>query len=161
MADALSAMLSRACAAGVIQGLVPHLVTGDLSHLQYADDTVILLQYSPENLRNVRMILTCYEAMSRMKINFEKSEIFTVGLTEEEQCLAVNSLGCKIGSFPMKYLGMPVSSFKISKAQLSYVSEKTEKRLGTWQCEYLSSGGNSTLIDSCLSSIPMYTMGVY
>lgn len=56
---------------------------------------------------------------------------------------------------------MPVSYHKITKAQLSYVSAKTEKRLGTWQCEYLSSGGKSTLIDSCLSSIPMYTMGVY
>ena len=96
-----------------------------------------------------------------MKINFEKSELFSIGLTEEEQCMAANLLGCKVGSFPMKYLGMPVSSLKISKAQLSYVSEKTEKRLGTWQCEYLSSGGKSTLIDSCLSSVPMYTMGVY
>ena len=61
----------------------------------------------------------------------------------------------------MKYLGMPVRNYMVTKAQLSYVSEKTEKRLGTWQCEYLSSGGKSTLIDSCLSSIPMYTMGVY
>ena len=43
VADALSAMLSRASSAGVIQGLVPHLVEGGLSHLQYADDTVILL----------------------------------------------------------------------------------------------------------------------
>lgn len=63
--------------------------------------------------------------MSGMKTNFEKSEIFTVGLIELEQCVAANSLGCKTDSFPMKYLGMPVSSFKISKAQLSYVSEKT------------------------------------
>jgi mannosylglycoprotein endo-beta-mannosidase len=85
--------------------------------------------------------------MSGLKINFKKSEIFTIGLTEEEQCFAANSLGCKVGTFPMKYLGMPV------KAQLDYVSVKTEKRLGTWQCEYLSSGGKSTLIDSCLSSI--------
>jgi hypothetical protein len=141
--------------------VVPHLVDGGLSHLQYADDTVILLQYSPENLRNIRLILSCYEVMSGMKINFEKSEIFTIGLTDEEQCLAANCLGCKIGAFPMKYLGMPVSSMKISKAQLSYVSDKTEKRLGTWQCEYLSSGGKSILIDSYLSSIPMYTMEVY
>jgi len=80
--------------------------------------------------------------MSGMKINFEKSEIFTIGLSEEEQCLAANLLGCKIGSFPMKYLGMPVSNYMVTMAQLiSYVSEKTEKRLGTWQCEYLSSGG--------------------
>jgi len=75
--------------------------------------------------------------------------------------VAANALGCKIGSFPLKYLGMPVNGSQISKDQLSYVSDNTEKRLGTWQCEYLSSGGKSTLIDSCLSSIPMYTMGVY
>jgi len=99
--------------------------------------------------------------MSGMKINFEKSEIFTIGLSEEEQCLEANLLGCKIGSLPVKYLGMHVSNYMVTKAQLSYVSEKTEKRLGTWQCEYLSFGGKSTLIDSCLSSIPMYTMGVY
>lgn len=56
--DALSTMLSRACAARVIQGLVPHLVDGGLTHLQYADDTVILLSYSTENLINLRRILT-------------------------------------------------------------------------------------------------------
>lgn len=122
---------------------------------------MLLLQFDPVNLRNVRLILNCYEVMSGMKINYEKNEIFSVGLTQEDQCLAAESLGCKIGTFPMKYLGMPISSYKISKAQLSYVCEKTRKRLGTWQCDYLSSGGKSTLIDSFLSSIPMYTMGMY
>jgi len=56
---------------------------------------------------------------------------------------------------------MPVSTQKITKAQLRYVNEKKDKRLSTWQCDYLTSGGKSILIDSCLSSIPMYTMGVY
>jgi len=42
---------------------------------------------------NVRLILSCYEAMSGMKTNFEKSEIFTVGLVEEEQCVVAKSLG--------------------------------------------------------------------
>jgi hypothetical protein len=154
-------MLSRASLARVIKGLVPHLFEGGLTHLQYADNTVLLLQFDFENLRNVRLILSCYEAMSGMKINYEKSEIFSIGLSLDEQMVAAESLGCKIGVLPMKYLGMPVSCHKISKAQLNYVSEKTKKRLGTWQCEYLSSGGKSILIDSCLSSIPMYTMGVY
>jgi hypothetical protein len=154
-------MLSRACAAGVIQGLVPNLIDGGLTHLQYADDTVIFLSYSAENLRNLRMILTCFEAMFGMKINFDKSEVFTVGLTDEEQQQTVEILNCKLCSFPMKYLGLLVIDHKISKAQLRYVSDKTEKRLGTWQCDYLSSGGKSILIDACLSNIPMYTMGVY
>jgi hypothetical protein len=74
--DALSAMLSRACATSIINGLVPNLEEGGLSHLQYANDMVILLQYSPEILRNITLILSCYEAMSGMKINYEKSDFF-------------------------------------------------------------------------------------
>jgi len=40
--DALSAMLHLAGARGEIKGLVPHLIEGGLTHLQYADDTVYL-----------------------------------------------------------------------------------------------------------------------
>jgi hypothetical protein len=54
--------------------------------------------------------------MSGMKINFDKSEVFTVGLDEDEQQQVVEALNCKLGSFPMKYLGMSVSDCKISKA---------------------------------------------
>ena len=114
-------MLSRACVAGMIKGLVPHLVEGGLTHLQYADDTILLLQFDLQTLRNVRVILSCYEALSGMKINFEKSEIFSVGLSVVEMDVAAEMLGCKSGVLPMKYLGMPVSCHKISKAQLSYV----------------------------------------
>jgi len=57
-------MLSIASDSGIIQGLVPHLVEGGLTHLQYADDTVILLEFSTENLQNIKFILSCYEAMS-------------------------------------------------------------------------------------------------
>lgn len=91
VADALSAMLTRAGSTGVIQGLVPHLIDGGLTHLQYADDTVLFLQFSPKNLRNARLILTCFELMSGMKINFEK--IFTVGLSDEDQQIAAEALG--------------------------------------------------------------------
>lgn len=161
VADALSAMLTRASEAGLIQGVVPHLIDGGLTHLQYADNTVIFLEFFVQSLQNIRLILTCYEAMSGMKINFDKSEVYTVGLEDSDQQRVVEILNCKLCSFPMIYLGMPVSSSKITKNQLIYVTDKTGKRLSMWQCDYLSSGGKATLIDSSLCSIPMYTMGVY
>ena len=77
-------MLSRAYSAGMIKGPVPHLLEGGLTHLQYVDDTVLLLQFDLQTLRNVRVILSFYEAMSRMKIHFEKSEIFSLGLSTME-----------------------------------------------------------------------------
>ena len=73
--------------------------------------------------------------MSRMKINYEKSEVFTVGLDEADQQVVVEALSYKLGVFPMKYLGLLVSDYKISKDQLKYVIDKIEKRLDTWQCD--------------------------
>jgi len=37
-------MLNLACRRGELEGLVPHLVENGLSHLQYADDTMIFIR---------------------------------------------------------------------------------------------------------------------
>ena len=141
--DALSAMLSAARAAGDIEGVTPDLVEGGLTHLQYADDTIIFIGNSDLNVRNLKFILYCFEAMSGMKINYDKSEIFSVGVELAEQSRIAAIFGCKIGKFPMTYLGLPVSDSKLSKAQLSYVGDKVRKRLSMCKCDNLSSGGKS------------------
>jgi hypothetical protein len=61
----------------------------------------------------------------------------------------------------IKYLGIPVSNYKLFSGDLMYVGLKVEKRLPAWQGLGLSSGGKSILIESSLSSLPSYTMGVY
>jgi hypothetical protein len=38
-----------------------------------------------------------------MKINFDKSEVFTMGLSEEEQQETVRVLNCKLGSEILRY----------------------------------------------------------
>jgi hypothetical protein len=46
MVDALAAMLVKANSAGHIKGVVSHLIPGGVTHLQYADDTMILIEPS-------------------------------------------------------------------------------------------------------------------
>jgi hypothetical protein len=43
VADVLDIILSHARAAGHIQGVVPHLIPEGVTHLQYADDTMIMV----------------------------------------------------------------------------------------------------------------------
>lgn len=96
-----------------------------------------------------------------MKINYNKSEVFTLGINEVEAEEIANSFNCKRGHFPMKYLGLPLSYKRLSKEELSVSANKVEKRLETWKCNQLSHGGRSILINSSLSSIPVYSMGFY
>jgi hypothetical protein len=99
--------------------------------------------------------------MSGLKINYEKSEVFALGCSEEEGQRIAEMLNCNIGRFLMKYLGVTVDNKHMTIYDLSYIYQKVEKRVPTWQSVGLSSGGKMILIESCLSSIPLYSMGIY
>lgn len=64
VADALSEILLKAKEAGHLEGLVPHLVQGGLTHLQYADDTILFTTNNDQNVITTKFILHCFEAMS-------------------------------------------------------------------------------------------------
>ena len=61
--EAMDVMLTKAKEHGHITGVVPHLVPGGVTHLQYADDTMILIQNSPNNIACLKFILICFELM--------------------------------------------------------------------------------------------------
>lgn len=114
-----------------------------------------------ENIVTIKFLLYCFEEMSSLKINYQKSEVVVTGAEEEETLRVANLLNCQVGALPMKYLGLPVHREKLTSADLGVVSIKLEKRLATWQYRHLSFGGRAVLINSCLCSIPSYTMGMY
>ena len=67
-----------------------------------------------------------------------------------------NILGCKTGEMPALYLGLPLSSRRITKSMWNLVVERVEKKLPVWKTQYLSIGGRVTLIKSVLSNLPVY-----
>jgi hypothetical protein len=70
-------------------------------------------------------------------------------------------LGCRIGSLPMTYLGMPLGTSFKSLSIWNVVIEKVERRLASSKKLYLSKGGRVTLIHSTLSSIPTYYLSLF
>jgi hypothetical protein len=146
--------------AGVIKGVILDLIEA-VTHLQYADDTVIFLEANDECVTNLKFILYCFEKMSGLKVNFHKSEVTVLGVSKEESTRIANCFNYKEGELPMKYLGILVTTAKLYTVDLMYVGLKVEKRLPAWQGLLMSSSGKSILIESSLSSLPNYTMGVY
>lgn len=60
-ADTLAYILDRAKLNGQLKGVVPHLVTGGLTHIQYADDTVILMACEEQSISHMKFLLYCFE----------------------------------------------------------------------------------------------------
>jgi hypothetical protein len=68
---------------------------------------------------------------------------------------------CQEGNLPLKYLGILIHCKRLSNADWKRVEEQFEKRLSRWKGKHLSVGGRLTLINSVLSSLPMYMMSFF
>jgi hypothetical protein len=119
----------------------------------FADDTLIMCDADVDQIHNLDHILLCFEAISGLKVNLQKSELVAMGEVPFIEGLA-KILGCNISSLLLRYLGLPLGAPFKSLAIWDEVIEKMEKRLASWQKIYLSKGGRLTLIKSTLSSIP-------
>ncbi|XP_071683623.1 uncharacterized protein [Lolium perenne] len=73
VADMLAIIIERAKFDGQIERVVPHLVDGGLSIFQYADDTILFMDHDLAKARNLKLILSAFEQLSGLKINFHKS----------------------------------------------------------------------------------------
>lgn len=50
-----------------------------VSHLQFADDTLILCKNEDRQLKYLRFVIRCFEVVLGLKINLSKSCIYGVG----------------------------------------------------------------------------------
>lgn len=122
----------------------------EISHLLFADDTLIMCDADVDQIHNLDHILLCFEVISRLKVNLQKSELVAVG--EVPYIEPANILDCNISSLPLCYLGLPLGAPFKSKAIWDKVVEKMKKRQASWNKIYLSKGERLTLIKSTLSS---------
>jgi hypothetical protein len=146
---------------GFFDGLVPHLVEDGISILQYADDTILFLDNDLEKAKGLKLILSAFEKPSSLKINFHKSELFCFGETRDKTGESVQLFGCKEGKLPFRYLGIPMSPKRLSNKDWRVVEERFQKKLSSWKDKLLLSGGRLVLINSVLSSLPIFMMSFF
>ena len=99
--------------------------------------------------------------MSGLKINFEKSEIFSIGGDNDTDLVYANMFGCQVGTLPMKYLGVPVTYSTLKNADLDFLDGKMIKKLDAWVAYAASSGARLTLLGSSLDGIPSFLMSMF
>jgi hypothetical protein len=116
--DVFTRMLIKASSKWYITGMLSYLYPEGVLSLQYADDTLLFLDHDYKATCHLKWLMMCFEKLFGMKINFSKSDLTTINLGEEYSHNYAKIFCCKIGSFPFKYLGVPLHLDKLRREDI-------------------------------------------
>ena len=66
--------------------------------------------------------------MSGLKINFDKSEVVILGYSPEKQRRIADNLNCRLSTFPVSYLGIPIRDSRILIRDLDPLVERVKAK---------------------------------
>ncbi|XP_045791342.1 uncharacterized protein LOC123886049 [Trifolium pratense] len=112
-----------------------------VSHLQFADDTLLMGIKSWANVRALRAVLVLFETMSGLKVNFNKSMLVGVNISESLLCEAASTLCCKVGKIPFLYMGLQIGGDPRRLVFWEPMLTRLKNRLSGWKSRFLSFGG--------------------
>jgi hypothetical protein len=127
-AELLQMLINRASSINLLKAPIPH-ADGEFPIIQYADDTLLLLQADVIKLFFLKALLHSFETSLGLKFNYRKSQLIPINVSQEKTQLLANTLGCQIGSFPFTYLGLPMGTTKPRIEDLTPIMDQVERRL--------------------------------
>ncbi|KAJ0511208.1 putative RNA-directed DNA polymerase [Helianthus annuus] len=159
--EALHVATIKANAQGIFKGCATPGNGPTVSHLLYADDVLFVGEWSDSNLLNLARLLRCFHLSSGLKVNFNKSQLFGVGVPPDIVESKATILQCKTGAFPFTYLGLPVGANMGLVKSWKPVIQRFEEKLTLWKARTLSFGGRVTLIEAVLGNLPTYYLSLF
>jgi hypothetical protein len=160
VADVFTRMLLKSTTHGHITGLMQSMTNTGVISMQYVDDTLLFLKNDLSSAINLKWMLSYFGQMSGMRINFHKCDLISIKVEEQEAQLFSQSLCCRLGNFPLKYLGVPLHYTKLRKEDIQPIVDKLLKNAAGWRGRLLNHAAKLELVRSVLASIPLYLLSV-
>ena len=90
-----------------------------------------------------------------------KSQLLEINLEDNVILEKARMVGCEVGQWPLQYLGLYLGGNPCTKMFWEPVVRKVRKRLDRRKRSFLSRGGKLSLIESVLSSVPIYFLSLF
>lgn len=153
--EMLSALLDTAVINGVFR-FHPKCKRLNLTHLCFADDLLIFVRGDIDSIEGVQNILNFFYNFSGLKINPSKCELYTSGISEGIIDEMQRITGFEKGNLPVRYLGVPLITRKLSYADCEILIDKVRSKISGWASKTLSFAGRFQLIQAVLYSLQVF-----
>ncbi|KAL9663675.1 hypothetical protein QQ045_019066 [Rhodiola kirilowii] len=147
---------------GLLKGLSIARSAPVITHLFFADDSLLLFEATDAAPSIIRGLLTEYECLAGQKVNYTKSEL----VLSPNACARIkqsflSSLSVPIVEGHQRYLGLPLHLGRRISDNFLHLMDRAHAKSKPWYTSSLSCGGREVLIKSVLLSIPQYQMQCY
>ena len=156
VADVLQRLILQASANGLLSHPIDPSIPCPV--LQYADDTLIILQDDLDQLQTLKSILLDFSNTMGLVINFHKRTFAPIHVDPDLASQLAASFGCAVASFPQSYLGLPLSTHKLNLKDFFFIIDKIDRRLVGWRGVLLTLAGRAVLVRIVLRALPIYAM---
>ena len=161
MAEVLNRMMHKAANLGLIRGLSVGKDRILLSHLQFADDTLVFCEAEEQYLKSIKELFLTFQSFSGLCVNYNKSGLLVLGKDEDWILRMEQLMECKRIQLPFNYLGIPLGANMKKAASWKQVLDKVQQRLKSWKSSSLSKAGRLIMIKSVLNSLPIYYLSLF
>ena len=126
-----------------------------VSHLLFADDSMLYIRASMQDCVVVKEVLKLYEEASGQQVNLQKSSVvFSSNVRPREREEFAGFLGMEITEKHEKYLGIPTHVGQSRNDTFAYIKDNLAKKLTGWRTKLLSAAGREILIKVIAQAMP-------
>nr|XP_009789134.1 PREDICTED: uncharacterized protein LOC104236815 [Nicotiana sylvestris] len=127
-----------------------------ITHLCFADDILLFARGDLSSVVTMQHCFNQFSAASSLKANLGKSLIYFGGVNRGDKDRIVQEFGLIESELPFNYLGVPLSTKKLSLVQWQPLIEKIVARISAWTAKKLSYGGRVQLVQIVLFGVQAY-----
>lgn len=150
--NCLSVMLNNAAYSGALK-FHPKCEKSGLTHLSFADDLLIFADGSVESVQCVLQVLHQFQQLSGLAISRTKTSFFTSAVSQEVIDAIAVSTGLSQGSLPIRYLGVPLCTKKLTIANCEPLLQQIKGKITSWSARSLSYAGRLLLLTTVVAEI--------
>ncbi|KAJ9552900.1 hypothetical protein OSB04_016945 [Centaurea solstitialis] len=132
-----------------------------VTHLCFADDLFVFTRGDVASVEVLKKALSLFASCSGLAPNLQKSDVFFGNVPLDVHTTILQCLPFRSGTFPIRYLGVPLSPVALKAADYGSLMVKVKNRLQNWKSKFLSFSGRMQLIVSVLQSLQLYWMAIF
>jgi hypothetical protein len=103
------------------------------------------------------LIFVIFAGASELACNVNKWQMVVIRCDDSQKQLAASTFHCQQVDFPIKYLGIPLSTSKLPRSALQSLLDKAVDKLLVWKGSMMHHSGQLVMVKSTLSVVPIYT----